>query len=88
MSLVSVRSWSRLRAEAWAINPCDGILQSTALPFVKYPVIPGQDVAGTVEVIAPESTAASKFKIGDASTAEGLTKSSRQSTLLRPDVSD
>ncbi|OIW22669.1 GroES-like protein [Coniochaeta ligniaria NRRL 30616] len=54
-----------VKVHAWAINPCDGILQTTALSFVKYPVILGQDVAGTVEAVAPGSTAASKFSIGD-----------------------
>lgn len=54
-----------VKVQAWAMNPCDGILQTTALPFVKYPVILGQDVAGTVEAVAPGSTAASKFSIGD-----------------------
>jgi NADPH:quinone reductase-like Zn-dependent oxidoreductase len=47
------------------MNPCDGILQTTALPFVKYPVILGQDVAGTVKAVAPGSTAADKFSVGD-----------------------
>lgn len=54
-----------VKVQAWAMNPCDGILQNVALPFVKYPVILGQDVAGTVEAVAPGSSAASKFKVGD-----------------------
>ena len=52
-----------LKVHAWAINPCDAILQDQALPIVTYPVILGQDVAGTVEQVGP--TAASKFKVGD-----------------------
>lgn len=39
------------------------MLQDKSLPFIKYPVILGQDVAGTVEDVGP--TAASKFKVGD-----------------------
>ncbi|KAK7985463.1 chaperonin 10-like protein [Apiospora saccharicola] len=54
-----------VKVQAWAMNPCDGMLQTTALPFVKYPVILGQDVAGTVEAVAPGSAAASKFRVGD-----------------------
>ncbi|RKU47566.1 hypothetical protein DL546_006956 [Coniochaeta pulveracea] len=54
-----------INVQAWAMNPCDGILQTVALPFVKYPVILGQDVAGIVEAVAPGSSAASKFNIGD-----------------------
>ena len=52
-----------VKVHAWAMNPCDAILQKTALPFVKYPVILGQDVAGTVEAVG--SAAASRFKKGD-----------------------
>jgi NADPH:quinone reductase-like Zn-dependent oxidoreductase len=54
-----------IKVHAWAMNPCDAILQTTPLPFVKYPVILGQDVAGTVEAVKPDSTAASKFQVGD-----------------------
>ncbi|CAN8105388.1 unnamed protein product [Discula destructiva] len=54
-----------VKVHAWAINPCDGMLQDTAFPFVKYPVILGQDIAGTVEAVAPGSVAASRFNIGD-----------------------
>lgn len=50
---------------AWAMNPCDALLQTTPLPFVKYPVILGQDIAGTVQSVVPGSTAASKFNVGD-----------------------
>ena len=45
------------------MNPCDAMLQDVSLPFVQYPVILGQDVAGTVEDVG--SAAASKFKKGD-----------------------
>ncbi|KAI1179081.1 GroES-like protein [Nemania sp. FL0916] len=54
-----------VKVQAWALNPCDAMLQQTSLPFVKYPVILGQDVAGTVEAVAPGSAAASKFSVGD-----------------------
>ncbi|KAJ4419128.1 hypothetical protein N0V82_005141 [Gnomoniopsis sp. IMI 355080] len=52
-----------VKVHAWAMNPCDSMLQTVSLPFVKYPVILGQDVAGTVEAVG--STAASKFSVGD-----------------------
>lgn len=52
-----------VRVYSWAMNPCDTMLQTVSLPFVKYPVILGQDVAGTVEAVG--SVAASKFSIGD-----------------------
>ncbi|KAI0469938.1 GroES-like protein [Xylariaceae sp. FL0804] len=54
-----------VKVHAWAMNPCDGILQDVALPFVQYPVILGQDVSGVVEAVAPGSTAAAKFSVGD-----------------------
>ncbi|KAI0019952.1 GroES-like protein [Xylariomycetidae sp. FL0641] len=54
-----------VRVHAWAMNPCDGLLQETALPFVTYPVILGQDVAGTVAAVAPGSAAAERFRVGD-----------------------
>ncbi|MCJ1389776.1 hypothetical protein MMC18_002633 [Xylographa bjoerkii] len=52
-----------VKVHAWAMNPCDAMLQDKSLPFVKYPIILGQDVAGTVEDAG--NTAASKFKVGD-----------------------
>lgn len=52
-----------VRVHSWAMNPCDAMLQDTSLPFIKYPVILGQDVAGTVALVG--SDAASKFKVGD-----------------------
>lgn len=52
-----------VKVHAWAINPCDHMLQDRDM--VQYPVILGCDVAGTVEAVAPESTAASKFIVGD-----------------------
>lgn len=45
-----------VKVHAWAMNPCDAMLQDKSLPFIKYPVILGQDVG---------PTAASKFKVGD-----------------------
>lgn len=52
-----------IRVHSWAMNPCDAFLQDQSLPFIKYPVVLGQDVAGVVENVG--STAASKFKVGD-----------------------
>jgi len=52
-----------VKVHAWAVNPCDVMLQDQSLPFITYPVILGEDVAGTVEVVG--SIAASKFKVGD-----------------------
>ena len=54
-----------VKVQAWAINPCDWMLQTMALPLVKYPIVLGQDVAGTVEAVGPGSAAASKFSVGD-----------------------
>lgn len=53
-----------VKAQAWAINPADHILQdSAAVPFIKYPVILGEDIAGTV--VHSGSAVASRFKPGD-----------------------
>ncbi|XXH02820.1 hypothetical protein Hte_009207 [Hypoxylon texense] len=52
-----------IKVRSWALNPADAILQDQSLPFVTYPIILGQDVAGIVEAVG--STAASKFKAGD-----------------------
>lgn len=51
-----------VKAHAWAMNPCDSTLQTVPLPFITYPVILGQDVAGTVEAVQPGSAAASKVQ--------------------------
>lgn len=52
-----------VKVRSWAINPCDAILQDRALPIVKYPIILGQDISGTVEQVG--SIAAQKFSKGD-----------------------
>ncbi|KAL2826397.1 chaperonin 10-like protein [Aspergillus cavernicola] len=52
-----------IKVHAWAVNPCDAILQDKPLPIVTYPVILGQDVAGIVEAVG--AAAGSKFKPGD-----------------------
>lgn len=52
-----------VKVHTWAMNPCDAMLQDTPLPFVKYPVVLGQDIAGTVEALG--SAAAAKFKAGE-----------------------
>ena len=52
-----------VKVHAWAINPADAIPQDTNLPFLKCPIIFGEDIAGTVSIVS--STASSKFKLGD-----------------------
>lgn len=52
-----------VKVRTWAMNPCDAMLQDTPLPFVKYPVVLGQDIAGTVEAVG--AAAAAKFKAGE-----------------------
>ncbi|KAL6721660.1 hypothetical protein ACLMJK_000764 [Lecanora helva] len=52
-----------VKVHAWAMNPCDAFLQDNGLPFVQYPLVAGQDVAGIVEDVGV--TAASKFNKGD-----------------------
>ncbi|KAJ6005292.1 Polyketide synthase enoylreductase [Penicillium sp. IBT 35674x] len=37
-----------IKVHAWAINPADYILQDTEMAFVSYPVILGEDIAGTI----------------------------------------
>ena len=52
-----------VKAHAWAMNPADHMIQDTPLDFITYPLVIGEDIAGTVEHVG--STAASKFKSGD-----------------------
>lgn len=52
-----------VKVHAWAINPCDRILQNRNM--VTYPFILGCNVAGTAEAVAPGSNAASQFRVGD-----------------------
>jgi len=52
-----------VRVHAWAINPCDHMLQDRNM--IQYPVILGCDVAGTVEAVVAGSAAASQFSVGD-----------------------
>ena len=51
-----------VKVHAWAINPCDAMLQDKEFP-IKYPVILGQDIAGVVELVG--SKAAGQFQKGD-----------------------
>ncbi|KAJ5278727.1 GroES-like protein [Penicillium angulare] len=51
-----------IKVHAWAINPADIILQDTEMAFVKYPVILGEDIAGT---IVEEGSSVTRFTIGD-----------------------
>ncbi|KAJ5770672.1 oxidoreductase [Penicillium nucicola] len=52
-----------VKVHAWAMNPADFMVQDISLPFITYPLILGEDIAGTVESIG--SAAATKFKPGD-----------------------
>ncbi|KAG9569125.1 hypothetical protein KCU71_g2384, partial [Aureobasidium melanogenum] len=52
-----------VKAHAWGLNPADHMVQDFPLPFISYPLILGEDVAGTVEWVG--SAAASVFKKGD-----------------------
>lgn len=52
-----------IKVHAWAINPADHILQDISLPFVKYPVILGEDIAGTVQALGTE--ASTRFHLDD-----------------------
>ena len=52
-----------VKIHSWAVNPADAMVQDTPLPFITYPLILGQDVAGFVALVG--SAAASSFKVGD-----------------------
>ena len=52
-----------IKSHAWAINPCDYIIQDIGLPFIKYPLVLGEDVAG--EVVSVGSAASARFKPKD-----------------------
>ncbi|KAJ5703467.1 hypothetical protein N7493_011856 [Penicillium malachiteum] len=52
-----------VKVHAWAMNPADAVVQDIPLPFIKYPLILGEDIAGTVESVG--SIAATKFQPGD-----------------------
>ncbi|KAF7136801.1 hypothetical protein CNMCM5793_006319 [Aspergillus hiratsukae] len=52
-----------VKVHAWAMNPADAMVQDVPLPFIKYPLILGEDVAGTVE--SAGSAAKAKFQPGD-----------------------
>ncbi|KAI2627293.1 GroES-like protein [Hypomontagnella submonticulosa] len=55
-----------IKVQAWGMNPVDGFLQHIALPFITYPLIPGEDIAGTVELVGAGAAAShQKFKAGD-----------------------
>ncbi|KAI1394277.1 GroES-like protein [Hypoxylon trugodes] len=53
-----------IKVRAWGMNPVDAFIQEVALPFFSYPMIPGEDIAGTVERVG-SGTASQKFKVGD-----------------------
>ncbi|KAI6082359.1 GroES-like protein [Hypoxylon rubiginosum] len=53
-----------IRAHAWAMNPVNAFIQTTALPIFKYPTILGEDVSGVVELVG-SGPSSSKFKPGD-----------------------
>lgn len=52
-----------VRVQAWAINPCDYMLQDRNM--INYLIILGCDVAGTVEAVVEGSASASLFRVGD-----------------------
>ncbi|KAL8734268.1 MAG: hypothetical protein Q9181_003259 [Wetmoreana brouardii] len=53
-----------VKSRAWAINPADPFIQDTAgVSFIIYPVILGEDTAGTV--VSVGSAAAARFKHDD-----------------------
>ncbi|KAI0386969.1 GroES-like protein [Hypomontagnella monticulosa] len=53
-----------IKVHAWGMNPVDGFLQHFALPFLKYPLIPGEDIAGTIERVGA-GAASQHFQVGD-----------------------
>ncbi|KAI1370525.1 GroES-like protein [Hypoxylon crocopeplum] len=53
-----------IKVQAWAVNPVDAYIQVNALPFFKYPMIPGSDIAGVVSLVG-SGIASQKFKVGD-----------------------
>lgn len=59
-----------VKVHAWGLNPCDHMVADLPLPFIKYPVILGEDIAGVVQAVGAQ--AASKFKAGDRVTAVAL----------------
>lgn len=67
-----------MKVQSWGINPCDVLLQDTALPFVKYPLVLGEDIAGTV---ASTGENVSAFKSNDRvmALARGATQGSPMS---------
>ncbi|KAA8645830.1 hypothetical protein EYZ11_010710 [Aspergillus tanneri] len=52
-----------VKVHAWAMNPADAMVQDVPLPFIKYPLIMGEDVAGTVKSVG--SAARARFQPGD-----------------------
>jgi NADPH:quinone reductase-like Zn-dependent oxidoreductase len=52
-----------VKVHAWAMNPAGAMVQDVPLPFIKYPLILGKDVAGTVERAGSAATA--RFQPGD-----------------------
>ncbi|RHZ55964.1 hypothetical protein CDV55_104847 [Aspergillus turcosus] len=52
-----------VKVHAWAMNPADAMVQDVPLPFIKYPLILGEDVAGTVERAGSAATA--RFQPGN-----------------------
>ncbi|KAJ5897277.1 Polyketide synthase enoylreductase [Penicillium tannophilum] len=61
-----------IKVHAWAINPADHILQDTEMAFVSYPVVLGEDIAGTI--VAQGN--ATRFAVNDRviGFAQGATK--------------
>lgn len=38
-----------VKVHAWAMNPADHMIQDTPLDFITYPLVLGEDIAGTFE---------------------------------------
>ncbi|KAI1466144.1 GroES-like protein [Daldinia caldariorum] len=49
-----------VKVHAWGLNPVDAYLQDVPLPFVKFPLVPGTDVAGTIVRVG-----SGRFQVGD-----------------------
>lgn len=65
-----------VKVHAWAVNPCDALLQDQALPFITYPFRPGEDCAGVVEAVG--SAAAATFQVGDRITGFAMGATSKE----------
>ncbi|KXL43618.1 hypothetical protein M433DRAFT_303381 [Acidomyces richmondensis BFW] len=65
-----------VKVHAWAVNPCDVLLQDQALPFITHPFRPGEDCAGVIERVG--SAAATTFQVGDRITGLATSATSKE----------